>query len=179
MSRTKFGPWAWERSLWQVADWCFFCILNLDAATKMPLGDSADPIYLSSDSEEDGDIRRGMLDAAAKGKGRATNIALDAAQGVEKTITENQTAYTGGAGVPANGARTSTPGKPSSAAVMDVLLGLGVLPQRPQSSSNRGDLHQCPSPDLRNQQGIGRTSQLSATANPALENPANPLGKHV
>jgi len=49
----------------------FFCILNLDAAAKMPLGDSADPIYLSSDSEEGGDIRRGVLNAAAKGKGRA------------------------------------------------------------------------------------------------------------
>lgn len=136
----------------------------------MPSGDSTDPIYLSSDSEEDseedGDIMRGMLDAAAKGKGRATNMALDADQGVEETITENQTAYTGGADVSVNGARASTPGKPSSVA------GVGVLPQRLQSPSNRGELR--PS---RSQQGTGRT--LSAIANPALENPTNPLGKHV
>lgn len=109
---------------------------------------------------------RGMLNAAAKGKGRATNMALDADQGVEEIITENQMAYTGGANVPVNGTRASTPGKPSSVAVV------GALPQRLQSSSDRGELR--PS---RSQQGTGRT--LSAIANSALETPANPLGKHV
>jgi hypothetical protein len=142
----------------------------------MPLGDCVEPIYLSSDSEEDGEIMRGMLDAAAKGKGRATNMALDAGQGVEETITENKTSYTGGADVSVNGARTLTPWKPSSVAVADALFGRGVIPQRPQSSSNRGDLHQYSSPSLRNQQGIGRSAQISATA---LENPANPMGEHV
>ena len=136
----------------------------------MPSGDSADPIYLSSDSEEDGDIMRGMLDAAAKGKGRATNMALDADQGV---VTENQTAGAGGAGVPVNGAPASTPAEPSSVAVV------GVLSQPPQSSSNRDELPQYSSADLRNQQGIGGSPQLSTTASSALENPADPLGKHV
>ena len=149
------------------------CLLyNLDpgAATKMPPGESTDPIYLSSDSEEDGDIMRGMLDAVAKGKGRATNMVLDADQGV---ATESQTAGAGGASVPVNGARAFTPAKPSSVTVV------GVLPQPLQSSSDRHELHQYSSNDLRNQQGIGRSPQPSATANPALENPANPLGKHV
>ena len=144
--------------------------LDLGATARMPSGDNGDPIYLSSDSEDDGDVMRGMLDAAAKGKGRATNMVLDADQGV---VTENQTAYAGGAGVPVNGARASTPAEPSSVAVV------GALPQQLRGSSNRDELHQCSSPNLRNQQGIGRSPQLSATASPALENPANPLGKHV
>jgi hypothetical protein len=151
-------------------------LCNLDPGTpaKMPSGDSADPIYLSSDSEEDGDIMRGMLDAAAKGKGRATNMALDADQGAETTVTENQTVYTGGAGVPVNGAHAPTPEEPSS-----VVVGVGVPPQRLQSSANRDELHQRSLDSLRNQQGIERGSQLSATANPELENSANPLGEHV
>ena len=164
-------------SMANVYGWCesmLLCNLNLAAAAKMPSGDSADPIYLSSDSEEDGDIMRGMLDAAAKGKGRATNMALDADQGVEKTVTENQTVYTGGAGVPVNGTHASTPEEPSSVTVV-----VGVPPQRLQSSPNRDELHQNSLDGLRNQQGIRRSSQLSATANPALENPANPLGEHV
>ena len=150
------------------------CNLDLDAAVKMPSGDSEDPIYLSSDSEEDGDIIRGMLDAAAKGKGRATNMTLDADQGVDTTVTENQTVYRGGAVVPVNGARTSAPVEPSSVAVV-----VGVPPQRLQSPSSRNELHQSSLDSLGNQQGIGRSSQLSATANPALENSANPLGEHV
>jgi hypothetical protein len=151
----------------------FLCNLDLGAATKMPSGDSADPIYLSSDSESDCDIMRGMLSAAAKGKRRATDMALDADQGVEETITENQTAYTGGAGVSVNGTRASTPGKPSSVAVTD------VLPQRPHSSSNRDESHQCSLASLKDQQGIGRRTRLSAAPNTAHENPANTLGKHV
>ena len=160
-------------SMWVWCESKYLCNLDLGAAMKMPTGDSADPIYLSSDSEEDGGITRGMLSAAAKGKGRATNMALDADQGVERTITENQTAYTGGADVSVNGTRPSTPGKPSSVAVAD------VLPQSQQSLSNRDELHQFTSTSLRNQQGIGRSSQLSTTPHVGLENPSNPLGKHA
>lgn len=149
---------------------CLLYNLDLGATAKMPSGDNGDPICLSSDSEEDGDIMRGMLDAAAKGKGRATNMVLDADQGV---VTGNQMAYAGGASVLVNGARALTPAEPSSVAVV------GVLPQPLQSPSDRDELHQYSSTDLRNQQGIRRNPRLSATANPALENPANPLGKHV
>jgi hypothetical protein len=141
----------------------------------MPSGDSTNPIYLSSDSEEDGDIMRGMLSAARKGKGRANDIdmALDVDHGVEKTTAEDQTAYTGAADVSGNGTRASTPGKPSSVAVMD------VLPHEPQSSSNRDELHQYSSTGLRNQQGIEESSQPSAARNPTLDSLTTPLGKHV
>lgn len=141
----------------------------------MSSGDSTNPIYLSSDSEEDGDVMCGMLSAATKGKGRASDfdMALDADQGVEEITAENQTAYTGGADVPVNGTRASTPGKPSSVAIMD------VLPHKPQSSSNRDELHQYSSTSLRNQQGIEETSPPSAARSPTLDNSATPLGKHV
>jgi hypothetical protein len=151
----------------------FLCNLDPGAATEMPTGDSADPIYLSSDSEEGGGSRRGMLSAADKGKGRAIDTALDADQGVEKTTTENQTAYTGGADVLVNGTRMSTPGKPSSVAVVD------TLSQKLQTSSNRDEFHQRAPTRLRNQQDVGRMPQLSATPNPLIENGANPLGEYV
>jgi len=131
----------------------------------MPSGNSADPIYLSSDSEEDGDIRRGMLSVAAKGKGRATDTALDAHQGIEGTSTENQTAYTGGADVSVNGTRTSAPVKPSSVAVS------GALSQKLQCSSTRDELNQYSSTSLKNQQGIESISLPPG--------PANSLGKPI
>jgi hypothetical protein len=139
----------------------------------MPSGDNADPICLSSDSEGDGDMMCGMLSAAAKGKGRATDTALDVDQSVEKTTAENQTAYTGGADVSVTGTRALTPGKPSSVGVR------GVLPQSLQSSPNRNELHQYSSTSLRDQQAIGRNSQLSPVPDPAHEILASPLGKHV
>ena len=138
----------------------------------MPSGDSADPICLSSDSDSDCDIMGGMLSAAAKGKGRAIDTALDADQGVETTTMENQTAYTGGADVSVNGTRALTPEKPSSVAVID------VVSQTPQNSSDRDELHQDSLTSPRNEQAIGCLSQASTAPNPAHENPASPLGKH-
>lgn len=145
----------------------------------MPSGASADPIYLSSDSEEGGDITRGMLGAAAKGKGRATDTvpdatAPDADQGVGGINTENQTAYTGGADVSVNGARASTPVKPSF-----VPVGSGVLPQKLQSSSTCVELNQRSSTGLKNQQGIGRISPPPLTSDSMFDDPANPFGEHI
>ena len=139
----------------------------------MPSGDSADPIYLSSDSEEGDDIRRGMLSAAAKGKGRPADPALDVDQGAEETNTENQMAYTGGASVLVKETRTSTPVKPSSVAVS------GFLPQKLQSSPTHDELNQRSSPSLKNQQGIGRLSLPPVNPVSRPEDRANPLGKHI
>ena len=147
--------------------------MDLAATTKMPSGGSADPICLSSDSEGDGEIKRGGLSAAAKGKGRAIDTALDAEQGVEATSTENQTAYTGGADASVNGTRASTPVKPSSVAVLDALL------QKLQGSSTRAELHHASSTSLWSQQGLERIYQPPAVPSPALDNPGNSLGKHL